>query len=87
MRKSKCKDCGADIVWIPICGGKSIACDAQEVVYKERKNARGTIITPNGEMRRGLQTDDITSATGLGYVPHEKTCPKAHDSKRKGAAR
>ena len=87
MRKTMCKDCGADIVRIPIGGNQSIACDAKEIVYKERKNARGTIITPNGEMLRGLQTDDITYATGLGYVPHKETCLKARVSKGKGAKR
>lgn len=82
MRIVKCKGCGAPIVWIPTLGGKSMPCDAKQVIYKERKGAKGKIVTPNGEVLSAEPTNDLGAATGIGYVPHWATCPKAKDFKK-----
>ena len=50
MRCGKCRGCDAEIVWIKLPGGKSMPCDADPVLYRERKGAPGKIVTQNGEV-------------------------------------
>ena len=80
-----CRGCGAHIVWIPTPGGKSMPCDAEQVLYRARKGANGKVITPNGEV---LSADiDVApeTATGVGYVSHFATCPAANEFRRRKA--
>lgn len=80
----RCKACGAPIVWIKTPGGKSMPCDMRQVVYKAQKGAKEKIVTPNGEVI-SCTTDpkDLNTATGIGYVPHWGTCPKADSFRKK----
>lgn len=78
-----CKGCGARIVWIKTPDGKSMPCDAQQVIYKQRAGAKGKIVTSNGEVVSAEVTNDLGTATGIGYVPHWATCPAADGFKRK----
>lgn len=80
-----CRGCGAPIVWVPTLRGKSMPCDAEQVLYRARKGANGKIVTPNGEV---LSADiDVApeEATGIGYVSHFATCPAANEFRRRKA--
>lgn len=83
---AKCKSCGADIVWIKTVNGKSMPCNACQVVYKQCKDGKQTIIMPNGETIKGNITDDSNNATGIGYIPHWATCPTANQHRKKQKA-
>ena len=74
MRFGKCRGCGAPIVWISTPGGKSMPCNADQVLYRARAGAPGKIVTPNGEV--------LSCATGVGYIPHFATCPQAGKLRR-----
>lgn len=78
----KCKGCGASIVFVRTPGGKSMPCDGPMVPYIERRGAKGKIVTADGKMVSAEVTNDLGTATGIGYVPHWATCPKATDFKR-----
>lgn len=84
---AKCKSCGAEIKFIRTLGGKSMPCNAEEVYYKYKLGAVDRIVTPNGEVLPCVfldaETDDLSDASGYGYVPHWSTCPNA-DKHRKG---
>ena len=83
MRCEKCRGCDAEIVWIKLPSGKSMPCDADPVLYRERKGAPGKIVTQNGEV---ISCDiDVASdeATGVGYVSHFSTCPQAGKFRRR----
>lgn len=80
---AKCKGCGAQIVWIGTPGGKSIPCDPEQVMYWEKAKAKGKVVTPNGEVLSCEFSGDPNKATGLGYVSHWSTCPKAGQFRRK----
>lgn len=82
MRTSKCRGCGAEIIWIGTLGGKSMPCDADPVYYKEHSKGSERIVTPNGVTISCEIIDDPQNATGVGYVPHWSTCPNAQDFKR-----
>lgn len=79
---AKCKGCGASIVFIRSVGDKMIPCNPEQVRYWEKPKARGKIVTPNGEVISCVFEGDPQKATGMGYIPHFATCPKAADFKR-----
>lgn len=79
---AKCRGCGASIVWLQTANGKMIPCDPELVTYWERAKAPGKVITPNGEVISCVFEGDPQKATGVGYVSHFATCPKAADFKR-----
>jgi len=80
---AKCKGCGTEIIWIRMPGGKSMPCDPEQVVYWEKPKAKGKVVTPNGEVLSCEFSGDLQKATGVGYVSHWSTCPKASQFKRK----
>lgn len=80
---AKCKGCGAEIIWIMSPAGKVIPCDPIEVPYWKRSKANGKIVTPNGEVISCELYGDPETVTGIGYVPHWATCPKAGEFRRK----
>lgn len=75
---AKCKGCGVPIIWI----GK-MPCDPDQVVYWQKPEAKGKIVTPNGEVISCEFTGEQNTATGIGYIPHWATCPEASQFKRK----
>ena len=88
MRKGTCKLCSAAIVWIRMFPGKSMPCNETPAYYIERKRGgKKLIVTPNGEILTCEYTDDPDRATGIGYIPHQTTCPHAFRlQKKKGSA-
>jgi hypothetical protein len=83
MKRGKCRGCGAEIVWIKTSSGKSMPCDPKPVLYWEKAKAPGKVVTPNGETLSCKFQGDIDAATGIGYISHFSTCPKAVNFKRK----
>lgn len=79
----KCRGCGAEIIWIKTLGGKSMPCDPEQVMYWEKAKAKGKVVTPNGEVLSCEFSGDLNNATGMGYVSHWSTCPKATDFRTK----
>lgn len=79
----KCRGCGAEIIWIKTLGGKSMPCDQEQVMYWEKAKAKGKVVTPNGEVLSCEFSGDLNNATGMGYVSHWSTCPKATDFRTK----
>lgn len=77
MTMSKCKGCGAPIIWIATLGRKSIPCDPEPVFYWQKPKAKGRIVTKNGEIISCELKGDTNKATGIGYIPHWATCPEA----------
>ena len=81
LQTSRCKRCGAEIVWIRTPSGKNMPCDAAERAYMADENGKSTVVQPNGKTVRCTLPDGGTikpsDLTGLGYVPHWATCPNA----------
>lgn len=74
---SKCRSCGAEIIWIKTPGGKAMPCDAEPVVYWQQKNGSKTIVLNNGEVIKGELEGIPGTETGIGYISHFATCPDA----------
>ena len=73
-----CKGCGAQIFFI----GK-MPVNPERVTYWRRAGAKGKVVTPNGEVLSCDFEGDPQKATGVGYVTHFATCPKAADFRRR----
>ncbi len=80
----KCRKCGKEIIFIKTSAGKSMPCDAEQVMYWADKKGKQRVVTPNGEVVACRLDGDSQEATGIGYIPHWGTCPNAKDFKRKG---
>lgn len=80
----KCKGCGREIIWIMTPSGKAMPCDPDEVVYWEKRGAKGKVVTPNGAIISCEFEGLANTETGIGYVPHWATCPVAGQFKRRG---
>lgn len=81
---AKCRGCGADIIWIKTPGGKSMPCNPIPVTYWEKPKAQGKVVTPNGKVLSCEFKGDPQNATGIGYISHFSTCPKAVRFKKHG---
>lgn len=54
------------------------------VYYCMQAKGPEKIVTPNGVTVSCVRTHNPNEATGIGYVPHWATCPRAGDFKRGG---
>jgi len=78
---SKCKACGAEIIWIKTPNGKPMPCDAQKIPYKlDIHNGDLVLVRPDGRIARGtldLESDEY------GYESHFANCPAASSFRRR----
>lgn len=87
---SKCKSCGAEIIWIKTKSGKTMPCDAQAHYYFDNKESlpsmfghepgKAVFITEDGETHTGWQDD--MAGDFKGYTSHFATCPNASQHRR-----
>ena len=82
MKYGTCRGCGAPIVWIRTPAGKAMPCDPEIVTYWQSPIGPHRIVTPNGEVLPANLNGDPQQATGLGYISHFATCPKAGSFRR-----
>ena len=71
---SRCRSCGARIIWIPTTAGKSMPCDPKPIPYREDPLGSMTIVTNDG---RVVRAKPDASSEAVGYVSHFATCPDA----------
>ena len=77
---SRCKACGAEIVWVKMKTGKNMPCDAHKIPYRNTFPKGDLIlVTPDGKLARGEL--DLNSDT-YGYESHFATCPAAKKFRR-----
>lgn len=77
---SKCKACGAEIVWIKTPGGKNMPCDAQKIYFRNTTpHGSLKLVLPDGRVATGeldLESDQY------GYQSHFASCPSAQKFRR-----
>ena len=77
MGMGTCRGCGAPIRWIRTQGGKAMPCEPEPVTYWQSATGLYKLIPPNGEVVSASLEGDLQRVTGIGYVSHFATCPKA----------
>lgn len=80
---TRCRACGAPIIWIKTASGKAMPCDAKPIVYRKEPGAKEKVVTPNGEVLSCVLDGPAEEMTGIGYIPHWATCPQANKFRRK----
>lgn len=81
---SKCRSCGADIIWIKMASGKMMPCNAVPIRYRLNfASGKLTLVTPDGKIARG--DADPVSGERVGYQSHFATCPYAAQHRRRGS--
>lgn len=83
MRTTKCRACGAEIMFIKSVAGKTIPVNAEQITYEQKAGGSMKIVTPNGEVISGELPVDLQKATGIGYISHFATCPEAESFRKK----
>lgn len=82
MKRGRCRGCGAEILWITTKAGKAMTCNPVPVMYWEKSKAKGKVVTQNGLTLSCNFEGNPDDATGLGYISHFSTCPKATEFRR-----
>lgn len=80
---ANCKSCGAELVFIRMPSGRSMPCDKELVPYKQDKEGKDRVVTPNGEVIK-CRLEFNGWPTGLARIPHWATCPDEKKYKGKG---
>lgn len=83
MRIVSCRGCGAPIIWISTPAGKSMPCDPEQIAYWKKPGGTQKIVTPDGEVVSAELSGDLNEATGVGYISHFATCPRANSFRRR----
>ena len=77
---SKCRSCGAEIIWIKTPSGKNMPCDAKPISFRlDTHNGDLLLVTPDGKVARGSFDP---AAEKIGYTSHFATCPNASQHRR-----
>lgn len=77
---SKCKSCGAHIIWIQTREGKMMPCDPKPIHYKANHYGGSlSLVTPDGKVERG---DICIESEKVGYTSHFATCPDASQHRK-----
>ena len=71
---ARCKECGAEIIFIPTKAGKSMPCDAPQVMYRGVKGGKERVVTSDGAVLACEIVEDAARAHGVGHIPHWATC-------------
>lgn len=80
---SRCRGCGAEIIWIKTVGGRAMPCDPGPVLYRELRTGGMKIMTRDGRVLRAQMCNDEDKADGIGYISHFSTCPEAEKFRRR----
>lgn len=89
MKTTKCRSCGAEIVWITTKSGKAMPCDAQEVEYQKQTYGKDFVVTADGEtvrceiVKKDAATPLDLIVDGKGYISHFATCPYANSHRHR----
>ena len=81
---SKCKSCGAEILWIKMGSGKMMPVDAKPISYSEvflpgTKDTL-TLVTEKGTL---VSTVFDPGGDNIGYTSHFATCPNANQHRKR----
>lgn len=80
MKTTKCKYCGAPIVWVKTENGRDMPCEAEEVKYQHNRRGKSLIVTKDGKVIRGDVLKDsgktplVRVVDGIGWVSHKSAC-------------
>lgn len=81
LKITKCRSCGANIIFITTENGRKMLCDADAVDYQDNIKGKDTIVTESGKVIKGAIIKPsqggglVPVVDGKGYISHFATCP------------
>ena len=82
-KQTKCRGCGAPIIFIKTLAGKQMPCDPQQVPCWRKVRGSGKVVTLAGEVISCEFDGPRSTVSGFGYVSHFSTCPQANSFRKK----
>ena len=79
---TKCRACGAEIMFIKTKAGKTIPVDTESRRFFPEKDGKELFVMLDGSTKRGRSVMAEIDGTEIGFISHFATCPEA-DSFRK----
>lgn len=73
---SKCRSCGAEIIWIKTFSGKRMPVDAEKIPFYAGEGEE-LFVTAGGAVVHGTRAGAEDEHTYTGYISHFATCPDA----------
>jgi hypothetical protein len=74
---TKCRECGAEIIFIRLSSGKNMPVNAKPVWYWEYDDGESVVYQRDGRKTRCKLQGNEALRTGSGYVPHWGSCKGA----------
>lgn len=82
-QETKCRGCGAPIVFVKTAAGKSMPCNPGRVPFWAKQRGSGKVVTIAGDVISCEFDGPRSTVTGFGYVSHFSTCPNADKFRKK----
>ena len=83
--QSKCRSCGAKLIWIKTASGKNMPCDYRKIRFRRNPESDIKLVTQDGEITGAdIVVDGNESYDGIGYFSHFATCPAANEFRKRG---
>jgi hypothetical protein len=79
---SKCRSCGAEILWITTFSGKKMPVDAEKIHFYAGEGNE-LFVTDGGAVVHGTRAEEGQEHTHIGYISHFATCPNADKHRRR----
>jgi len=80
---SKCRSCGAEIMWIKTVNGKNMPVDAEPVYFHQDPSGAEIFVTKGGAVVHGITAKPGENDVSTGYNSHFATCPFADQHRRR----
>ena len=78
---SKCRGCGAEILWIKTFSGKRMPVDAEKIPFYAGEGEE-LFVTAGGAVVHGTRAEAKDEHTYSGYISHFATCPAAQNFRK-----
>lgn len=81
---TKCRACGATIMFLKTAKGKTMPVDESAVFFKAHPDGKELFILGDGTTMRGNRVTDRAEGDRFGYISHFATCPAADQFRKRG---
>lgn len=82
-KETKCRGCGAPIVFVKTAAGKQMPCNPGRKPFWKKPRGSGRVVTIDGEVLSCEFDGPRSEVSGFGFVSHFSTCPNAGSFRKK----
>lgn len=75
VKVTRCKACGAEIMFLKTAKGKSMPVDSHSLEFVPDLNGKDLYVLADGNVMRGVPAKETDPDKHIGFVSHFSTCP------------